>query len=131
MAGVTIDAELFHIFTYYSLHGDPLDPEHIRASQLIRLARDCQMVGPGLLLEADVAVAFQAEVTRVEKVAPGTQKLHSAMKMAPIRAPTATTTDRKKVRAGTPPPPLCRRPAAAPRERAAPPPTRTPPPSFF
>lgn len=97
----TIDAELFNIFTYYSLHGDPLDPEHIRASQLLRLARDTLICGGrDGLLEADIAVAFQAEVTRIEKVAPGTQKLHSALKMqiGPRVAPT-TSADRKKVRA--------------------------------
>lgn len=109
MAGL-IDTELFNIFTYYSLHGDPLDPEHMRASQLTRLARDCQIVGPGLLLEADVAVAFQAEVTRTEKVAPGSQKPHSALKMAPVRTVSHTSTDRKKVRrqgrSMAPPPPL-------------------------
>lgn len=28
MAGV--EQELWNIFTYYTLHGDPLDPEHMR-----------------------------------------------------------------------------------------------------
>ncbi len=100
MAANLIDTELFNIFTYYALHGDPLDPEHMRASQLTRLSRDCQIVGPGLLMEADVAVAFQAEVTRVEKVAPGSQKPHSVLKMAPVRVVSHTATDRKKVRLG-------------------------------
>ena len=119
MAGL-IDTELFNIFTYYSLHGDPLDPEHMRASQLTRLARDCQIVGPGLLLEADVAVAFQAEVTRTEKVAPGSQKPHSVLKMAPARVVSHTSSDRKKVRrlsvtdVGPPPPlPAHRKPPSA------------------
>jgi hypothetical protein len=26
----SVEQELWNIFSYYSLHGDPLDPEHIR-----------------------------------------------------------------------------------------------------
>ncbi len=33
--------ELWNIYTYYSLHGDPLDPEHLRSSQLIKMFSDC------------------------------------------------------------------------------------------
>ena len=54
--------EIWNIFTFYSLHGNPLDPEHIRATQFVKLARDCQIVGSSLseadppLMDADVQV---------------------------------------------------------------------------
>ena len=52
------------------------------------------------LLEADVNVAFTAEVTRADKVAPGARKDRSILKMAPTRASGAgAMTDRKKVSA--------------------------------
>ena len=95
------------IHSYYSLHSDPLDPEHIRAFQLVKLTRDCQMVGVAgsvlseadpAVLEADVNVAFTAEVTRADKVAPGSKMERSALKMAPVKMKGATATaDRKKV----------------------------------
>ncbi len=100
--------ELWNIFTFYTLHGDPLDPDHIRvscqrgqtetdsfpqgeggdsppaapplpthppcqASQFVKVARDCQIVGSSLseadppLSEADINVSFTAEVTKAEK----------------------------------------------------------------
>jgi hypothetical protein len=47
----------------------PLDPEHIRASQFVKLAKDTQIVGSVLseasppLTEADINVVYAAEVT--------------------------------------------------------------------
>ena len=61
--------ELWNIFTFYTLHGNPLDPEHIRASQFVKLAKDTQIVGSVLseanppLTEADINVVYAAEVT--------------------------------------------------------------------
>lgn len=69
----SVESELWHIFTFYSLHGNPLDPEHIRCTQFVKLARDCQMVGSTLseadppLLEADIQVAYTAEVKRADR----------------------------------------------------------------
>jgi hypothetical protein len=96
---------------YYSLHSDPLDPEHIRAFQFVKLAEDCQLVSSGKgaalseadapLLKADVYVAFTAEVTRADKIAPGRGMERSALMMATSRpaATSAISTDRRKVRA--------------------------------
>jgi hypothetical protein len=98
---------------YYSLHSDPLDPEHIRAFQLVKLAEDCQLISSGRgvsvseadapLLKADVYVAFTAEVTRAEKIAPGQGMERSALMMAPTRpaASSAISADRRKVRRAT------------------------------
>lgn len=99
---------------YYSLHSDPLDPEHIRAFQLVKLAEDCQLISSGKgvsvseadapLLKADVYVAFTAEVTRAEKIAPGHGMERSALMMAPTRpvASAAISADRRKVRTRLP-----------------------------
>lgn len=49
---------------------------HVQASQFVKLARDCQIVGSTLseadvpLTEADINVTYTAEVTRRDKVAP-------------------------------------------------------------
>jgi len=75
MGEANIEEELWNIFTYYTLHGNPLDPEHIRASQFVKLTRDCQIIGTTLseaeipLTEADINVAYTAEVTRADKIA--------------------------------------------------------------
>ncbi len=61
---------MWNIFTFYTLHGNPLDPEHIRASQFVKLAKDTQIVGSSLhssgpmLTEADINVIYTAEVTQ-------------------------------------------------------------------
>jgi hypothetical protein len=50
------------------------------------------------LLEADIQVAFTAEVTRSDKIAPGQALERNALKMAPVRVTGAgAATDRKKV----------------------------------
>ena len=92
--------ELWRIYTFYALHGDPLDPEHLRSSQLVKmLSRDCGLVvRGGELLEADIYNAYQAEVTRSDKIAPRDARPHSALKMS-LGGPLAKLhTDRKKVR---------------------------------
>jgi hypothetical protein len=30
-------------YTYYTLHGNPLDPEHLRATQFLKLIRDTKV----------------------------------------------------------------------------------------
>lgn len=97
----------------------------------MKLAEDCQLVSSAKgaavtdadvpLLKADVYVAFTAEVTRADKIAPGRGMERSALMMATgvaagARASaSAISTDRRKVRA--------RRGIAAtsPRSRAHPP----------
>ena len=77
-----VNEELWRIFTFYTLHGTDTpqwwhsclfpfsvalrggDPEDMRYTQLLRLLSDCGLGGGGGgLLEADVACAFQAELT--------------------------------------------------------------------
>lgn len=101
MSQLQVVEELWNIFTYYSLHGDPLDPEHLRPTQLIKmLSRDCGLCTRETeLLEADIHNCYQAEVTRTDKIAPGDARPHSLLKMAPSRPTAVLHTDRKKVRA--------------------------------
>ena len=87
-------------------HADAPAPPLLQASQLVKLARDCQIVGSAIseaeppLLEADINVAFTAEVTRAEKVAPGHgDGALMRAKMAPVRPiGPVVSCDRKKVR---------------------------------
>jgi len=100
MSALSVVEELWNIFTYYSLHGDPLDPEHLRPTQLIKmLSKDCGLVNRDTgLLDADIHNCYQAEVTRSDKIAPGDARPHSLLKMAPSRPTKVLHTDRKKVR---------------------------------
>ncbi|CAM9404990.1 unnamed protein product [Ectocarpus sp. 4 AP-2014] len=42
-----VDDELWNIFTFYSLRGNPLDLTRLSVNQFLRLARDCQIVNGG------------------------------------------------------------------------------------
>ncbi len=93
--------EVWRIYTFYTLRGDPRDPEHLLSKQLIKmLSEDCSLCSPSgpSVLEADIFNAFQAEVTRSEKIAPRDAKPHSELKKhisGPL--PAKQLTDRKKV----------------------------------
>jgi hypothetical protein len=63
--------ELWNIFTFYTLNGNPLDPEHMRATQWVKFCKDCGIVGPHAvteapapITEADLHVSYTVEVTR-------------------------------------------------------------------
>lgn len=70
----SVEQEIWNIFTFYTLHGNPLDPEHIRATQFVKLCKDCQIIGSTIseadppLTEADVQVTYTAEVKRTDRV---------------------------------------------------------------
>lgn len=59
-----METELWNIFTYYTLHGDPLDPEHIKLTQFVRLCKDCEILGQQGLSSPDINVLYRSEVTR-------------------------------------------------------------------
>ena len=42
----SVEHELWQIFTFYTLRGDALDPEHLKTSQFLQLLRDCLIVEP-------------------------------------------------------------------------------------
>ena len=39
-----VESELWNIFTFYTLHGNPLDPEHMTSQQFVKMAKDCSIV---------------------------------------------------------------------------------------
>lgn len=39
-----IEQELWRIFTFYSLHGDPTQPENMRPAHFLRFCKDCQIL---------------------------------------------------------------------------------------
>jgi len=91
--------ELWNIFTFYTLHGNPLDPEHIRASQFVKLAKDTQIVGASGLTEADVNVVYTAEVTQLRASGDAKRKMNfndfltALMKLSVRVYPRAKTVD--------------------------------------
>ena len=42
----SVETELWNIFTYYTLRGDSLDPEHLKTQQFMQFLRDCMIVEP-------------------------------------------------------------------------------------
>jgi|Transcript_1673 hypothetical protein len=62
-----IENELWNIYTFYTLHGNPLCPEFLKNQQFMKLAKDCQMIkkkqGVGLT-SADLSVVFASETQR-------------------------------------------------------------------
>ncbi len=74
---------------------------------MVKLARDCQIVGSALseaetpLVDADINVMFTAEVTRADKVARGVDE-RTMSKSGPIkRVGALASADRRKVRRGS------------------------------
>ncbi|GMH79654.1 hypothetical protein TrVE_jg13677 [Triparma verrucosa] len=58
----SVEAELWNIFTYYTLHGNALDPEHLALTQMVQLARDVQLLDGTLiktpLRKPDIELVF-------------------------------------------------------------------------
>ena len=84
----SVTNELWHIFTYYGLLGNSLDPEHIKVhlpehpaeqivgmtmvgdglsqpAQFVRFARDCQMLSSWSVSDIHVAISKQVLVNVV------------------------------------------------------------------
>jgi hypothetical protein len=56
-----VEHELWNIFTYYTLHSDPTQPEHLKVAHFIRFVKDCQIVSKHLI-EADIQIMMTREV---------------------------------------------------------------------
>ncbi|CAE7398054.1 unnamed protein product [Symbiodinium sp. KB8] len=100
----TVEQELWNIFTFYSLNGNPLDPGHIRQTQFVRFARDVGMVGEDAtsealtpLVDANIEVAYTAQVNRKSRKGPKRMNYHdfltTIMKLASRVYPHATSVD--------------------------------------
>ena len=73
----SVEAELWNIFTYYTLHGNVLDPEHLALTQMVQMARDTQMLDGVLmrtgLRKADIELVYIQEVKKRVGVTLGLQ----------------------------------------------------------
>ena len=68
-----IEAELWRIFTHYSLHSDAHQPETWRITNFSRFAKDCQITSPKFLgaqldLEIVRLLRIKRKVTKTTKV---------------------------------------------------------------
>ncbi|CAM9936586.1 unnamed protein product, partial [Sphacelaria rigidula] len=53
-----VEDELWNIFSFYALHGNPLNPTSLSATDFLRLAKDCQIVGAKASSERGLGQAF-------------------------------------------------------------------------
>ena len=69
----TVEQELWNIFTFYTLHGNPMYPDLLKASQFVKLARECNIIRPNVnassrhVTQADVNVVYIMEVKRRDR----------------------------------------------------------------
>ena len=67
----SVEQELWNIFTYYTLHGNPMYPDLLKASQFVKLCRDCRIVrsidNPKGVTTAIANVVYTAEVKRRDR----------------------------------------------------------------
>ena len=66
MSNSTVEQELWNIFTFYTLHGNPMYPDLLKASQFVKLSRECNIIkskgGSTGVTQADVNVVYIIEV---------------------------------------------------------------------
>lgn len=70
MSNSTVEQELWNIFTFYTLHGNPMYPDLLKASQFVKLSRECNIIktkGIGGVTQADVNVVYIIEVKRRDR----------------------------------------------------------------
>eukprot|EP00753_Platysulcus_tardus_P010386 PLAT2620.1.p1 GENE.PLAT2620.1~~PLAT2620.1.p1 ORF type:complete len:440 (+),score=160.43 PLAT2620.1:24-1322(+) len=71
-AATSVSEELWNIFTFYTLHGDPLDPEHMKPSQFLRLCKECRIMDGDRVIQATVHMVYTAEAGRLTAPAAAT-----------------------------------------------------------
>ena len=88
MAEVSIEEELWNIFSYSSLHGNPRDPSKLTGTALLRLCKDTMVFDNTMterastLTQADVHLIFMSELKSPQK----NQKVKSEL-APPTRLP--------------------------------------------
>lgn len=66
MAEMSVEQELWRIFTFYCLHADPTIPDQLKIPSFIRLAKDCQIISgklKGAVIELEVARVVRCIIT--------------------------------------------------------------------
>ena len=89
----SVEEELWNIFTFYALHGNARDPEHLKLQQFVRFCTDCDILKrrPGVhpLKQADINLVFTAEIksktrrTQKKDMLTYSDWLNCLMKIAP------------------------------------------------
>ena len=71
MSNSTVEQELWNIFTFYTLHGNPMYPDLLKASQFVKLSRECNIIKTKGIVsgvtQADVNVVYIIEVKRRDR----------------------------------------------------------------
>jgi hypothetical protein len=90
---MSVEQELWNIFTFYTLHGNPQDPEHLKMSQFVKLCGDCEILGKQQgghsVSRAEINLVFQAEIrnpnrrTSRKELLTYSDFLNALMKIAP------------------------------------------------
>ena len=65
MAGIR--EELWNIFTYYTLHGNPRDPSRINSMQFLKLCRESMLFDPSMVEEPLTQSIFHVLLTAALK----------------------------------------------------------------
>lgn len=55
-----VEEELWNIFTYYTLHSDPTQPEQLKMAKFMAFAKDCQILSP-TLTQAQINIVLTRE----------------------------------------------------------------------
>jgi hypothetical protein len=67
----TVDEELWNIYTFYTLHGNPRDPSKLQCSQFLKLCRDCLLMDHKMverpLTQADIQLIYTYELRKAGK----------------------------------------------------------------
>jgi hypothetical protein len=73
--GISIQEELWNIFTYYSLHGNPRDPSRINTTQFYNFCRDAMLFDPSMtesaMTQAQVQLTFTAQCRNLKSLGNG------------------------------------------------------------
>ena len=68
---LSIQEELWNVFTYYSLHGNPRDPSRINATQFYNFCRDCMVFDSSMtenaITQAQAQLTFAAQVRNLKE----------------------------------------------------------------
>lgn len=71
--------ELWNIFTFYTIHGNPRDPSRMNASQFLKLLRDSQLFDESMvdkpLTKATFHLIYTAELKNIKRKPDGSETL--------------------------------------------------------
>jgi len=72
-----IEQELWRIFTFYSLHGDPTQPENMRPAHFLRFCKDCQILSRKIN-----PTAIELEVSKLARMKSNNSEFNSSITLS-------------------------------------------------